>query len=109
MPETVVDVGALYAALDAKRQAERRSWRDVAGHLGVSPSAFTRMAQGHRPDVDTFATVVRWLGVPADAFMRPSRPPAAPDQPEQAPAPQPLAMVSTFLRSSPHIRPEEAE
>ena len=31
------------------------------------------MAQGRRPDVDTFATLLRWLGMPAESFMRSTR------------------------------------
>src|SRR5262249_34229409 len=70
MPETTVDVGALYAALDNKRRARGTSWPDIARELDVSPSTFSRMAQGRRPDVDTFATLLRWLGMPAESFMR---------------------------------------
>lgn len=101
MAGTTVDVAALYAALDQKRQLARRSWRDLAGELGLSPSTFTRMAQGHRPDVDTFAALTRWLGVPADLFVRS---PAA-----SAPEPEPLALISAYLRSSRTLRAEEAE
>src|SRR5947208_2817870 len=71
MPDTTIDVEAFYAALDAQRQEEELSWREVARHLGISPSTLTRIAQGKRPDVDTFATLLRWLGMSADAFMRP--------------------------------------
>ncbi|MGH2353858.1 MAG: helix-turn-helix domain-containing protein [Chloroflexota bacterium] len=101
MPETTVDVAALYAALDQKRQAEGQSWRDLAGLLQLSPSTFTRMAQGHRPDVDTFATLLRWLGMSADAFMRSSTATAS--------EPEPLAMISSYLRSAKNLRPEDAE
>jgi hypothetical protein len=59
------------------------------------------MAQGHRPDVDTFAALVRWLGVPAEAFIR-SLAPAPPE-------PEPMAMISAYLRSSRTLRPEDAE
>ena len=65
MPDTTIDVEALYAALDSKRKAARTSWRDVARELDISPSTFSRMAQGRRPDVDTFATPRRLL---ADAL-----------------------------------------
>ena len=101
MPETTVDVAALYAALDQKRRAEGLSWREVALALQLSPSTFTRMAQGHRPDVDAFTTLLRWLGMPADAFMRPTT--------ERPAEPAPLAMISSYLRSGRHLRPEDAE
>lgn len=102
MPGTTVDVDALYAALDHKRQSGgRMSWRELAHELDISPSTFTRMAQGHRPDVDTFATLLRWLGMPAEAFTR------SPAQNKEEP--EPLAMISSYLRSARNIRPQDAE
>ena len=70
MSVTSVDVDALYAALNNKRQVANLSWRQLATALEVAPSTFTRMAQGLRPDVDTFATLLRWLNMPAEAFTR---------------------------------------
>ncbi len=101
MPQSTVDVAALYAAIDTKRQTASWSWRELARELDVSPSTFTRMAQGRRPDVDTFATLLRWLGMPSDAFIR------SPGH-ERA-EPEPLAMISSYLRSAKNIRPEDAE
>src|SRR3954454_17100812 len=103
MPETTVDVEALYAALDSKRKATESSWRDVARDLDVSASTFSRMAQGRRPDVDTFATLLRWLGMPAESFIRSSGGETA------AAGEEPVAMVSSYLRSARNIRPEDAE
>jgi transcriptional regulator with XRE-family HTH domain len=100
MPETTVDVEALYAALDNKRKAEGTSWREIARQLEVSPSTFSRMAQGRRPDVDTFATLLRWLGMPAESFMRGTT---------TATAEEPVAMVSSYLRSARNVKPEDAE
>jgi transcriptional regulator with XRE-family HTH domain len=101
MPKTTLDVDALYAALDQKRQSEELSWRDLASKLTISPSTFTRMAQGKRPDVDTFATLVDWLGVPTAAFLRSSDTPAT--------DPDPIAMFSSYLRSAKNIAPEDAD
>jgi transcriptional regulator with XRE-family HTH domain len=101
MPDTTIDVVAFYAALDAKRQAEGLSWRELARHLGISPSTLTRMAQGKRPDVDTFASLLRWLGMPADAFMRP----VAKEKEE----PNAVAMISSYLRADRNIAPKDAE
>lgn len=64
-----VDVEALHAALDVRRKAKGLSWRQLAHEAGVSPSTLTRMAQKHRPDVNGFASLVAWLGLPADLFM----------------------------------------
>jgi len=69
VPKGNVDVGALYAALDAQRQAVHMSWRQLAYKLDISPSTMTRMANGNRPDVDAFAALVQWLGIPAEQFM----------------------------------------
>ena len=102
MPDTTIDVEALYAALDSKRKGARTSWRDVARALDISPSTFSRMAHGRRPDVDTFATLLRWLDMPAEPFMR-SKTDGAEKEPD------PFAMVSSYLRSSRNISAEEAE
>jgi transcriptional regulator with XRE-family HTH domain len=101
MPETTVDVEALYAALDNKRKAQGTSWREIARQLDVSPSTFSRMAQGRRPDVDTFATLLRWLGMPAESFMRGTAASAATEEP--------VTMVSSYLRSARNVKPEDAE
>jgi hypothetical protein len=103
MPDTTVDVEALYAALDSKRKATDASWRDVARELEVSASTFSRMAQGRRPDVDTFATVLRWLGMPAEAFMRSA------SGIDDTAGEEPVAMVSSYLRSAKNVKPEDAE
>jgi transcriptional regulator with XRE-family HTH domain len=103
MPEITVDVQALYAALDSKRKAHETSWREVARELEISPSTFSRMAQGRRPDVDTFATLLRWLGLPAESFMRSKR------EESGAAEEEPVAMVSSYLRSARNIEPEDAE
>jgi transcriptional regulator with XRE-family HTH domain len=103
MPETTVDVEALYASLDSKRKAQETSWREIARELGISPSTFSRMGQGRRPDVDTFATLLRWLGMPAESFMRSTR------KDEGATVEEPVAMVSSYLRSARNIQPEDAE
>lgn len=101
MSETTINVEALYAALDQSRQAGGVSWRELANKLAVSPSTFTRMAQGRRPDVDTFATFLRWLAMPAESFMRP-----ASDHQVEA---EPLAMISSYLRADRNLEPEDAE
>jgi transcriptional regulator with XRE-family HTH domain len=100
MPEVVVDVDSLYAALDAKREAQRLSWRDLASQLDISPSTFTRMSQGRRPDVDAFATLLRWLGRQTDDFTR-----ARPQRPSNRPPV--AAMVSLHFRAARNVRDED--
>ena len=51
------------------------------------------MAQGKRPDVDGFAALVGWLGMPADGFLRPAEPTKAKRKPDT------MAMISTYLRA----------
>jgi transcriptional regulator with XRE-family HTH domain len=102
MPETTIDVDALYAALDAKRQKTDCSWRELARRLEISPSTLTRMAQGRRPDVDAFATLLRWLGMSADAFMRPTTK-GKPKEDVNT-----VAMISSYLRADRNIDPEDA-
>lgn len=92
------DTEAFYGALDVARQAKNMNWKEVAGASGVSASTLTRMAQGKRPDVDGLAALVAWSGLDADDFVR------AHDRP----APEPLAQISTFLRSDKHLTPEAA-
>jgi transcriptional regulator with XRE-family HTH domain len=64
-----LNVKALYGALDAQRKGRDLSWRQVAKEAEVSPSTFSRLANGYRPDVDAFAKLVQWLGVPAEKFF----------------------------------------
>ena len=64
-----LNVDALYTALDTQRRREGLTWRSVAQQLGVSASTFTRLKDGRRPDVDSFAAMVAWLGVPSEEFF----------------------------------------
>jgi transcriptional regulator with XRE-family HTH domain len=69
VPEASVNVAALYAALDAQRKAQHLSWRQLAKAVDISPSTLTRMANEYRPDLEAFASLVSWLGVPAERFI----------------------------------------
>jgi transcriptional regulator with XRE-family HTH domain len=102
MADAYLDVDALYGALDATRKEKELSWRDIAKEAGVSASTLTRMAQGKRPDVDGFASLVAWLGVPADYFIRRT------DQGSKRTA-SPMAMISTYLRADKHLDKKSAE
>lgn len=64
-----IDVPRLHAALDAERQARGLSWRQLATEAKVSPSLLSRMGKKHKPDLESFAALVQWLGVPAEKFM----------------------------------------
>lgn len=95
-----LNVAALTTALDARRQTEKLSWREVARQAGVSPSTLTRMQQGKLPDVTTFGALVRWLDVPAEEFLA--------DDPGYAahpPSPSTVA-VTALLRGKKELSPE---
>lgn len=100
---TTVDVGALYAALDQQKQQQDLTWRRLAKGLEISPSTFTRMAQGRHPDVDTFVTLCSWLGVPAETFARGETSTQADEEDNT------LAVISTHLRASRKLSPKSAE
>ena len=93
------DGEALYGALDAQRRARNLTWKQVAAESGVSASTLTRMAQGRRPDLDSLAALSAWSGLQADDFVR--------SEGEKSEA-QPLAKISTYLRSDKNLTPEAA-
>lgn len=93
------DAEAFYQALEAARQARRLTWKQVASESGVSASTLTRMAQGKRPDVDGLAALAAWSGLSADDYVRSS---------EARPAPEPLALITTYLRGDKNLSPEAA-
>lgn len=93
------DAEGFFGALDATRQARKKNWRQVAQEAGVSASTLTRMAQGKRPDVDSLAALAAWSGLKADDYVRKGT-----DRPEA----EPLALISTYLRSDKHLSPEAA-
>jgi transcriptional regulator with XRE-family HTH domain len=100
MPGATLDIAAFYAALDAKRTAAQRSWREVARELELSASTFSRLAQGKRPDVDTFVTLVQWLGMPAETFIRSAH--QTPHEPET------LVAIATHLQADRQLSPDAA-
>lgn len=95
------DAEGFFAALDGQRQARKLTWKQVAAEAGISASTLTRLSQGKRPDVDSLAALTAWSGLPVDMFVRRSA------REEQREA-EPLAMISTYLRSDPSLSPEAA-
>ncbi len=93
------DGSAFYAALDGERQARQCTWRRVANESGVSASTLTRMAQGKRPDVDSLAALSVWSGLDVDRFVCGASP---------RKGPEPLAVISSCLRSDPRLNEEAA-
>jgi transcriptional regulator with XRE-family HTH domain len=105
MAQSRLDVAALYVTLDSERQQRGLSWRQVAQEAGVGASTLSRMAQGNRPDVDSFAALVHWLGLPADQFMR--HPDADAGQAQQATS-SPAQAVASLLRADKNLDPDSA-
>src|SRR3989475_13187214 len=93
------DSEAFFGALDAVRVSRKLNWKEVAKGTGVSASTLTRMAQGKRPDVDGLAALCTWSALRADDFMKTDR---------KRSAVEPLAAISTLLRSDKNLSPESA-
>lgn len=94
------DGGAFAAALDAQRRAKGLNWKQVASQANVSASTLTRLTQGKRPDVDSLAALATWSGFKVDDFLK---------EGAQEGAPEVAAMISTYLRSDPHLSSASAD
>ena len=97
-----INDAALYAALDAKRIELSLSWRQVAKQVEVSPSTFTRLAQGRLPDVNSFAAIIQWLAIPAESFFTKN----------ESTAPQKdstMAIIASHLRADKNLSHQGAE
>ena len=67
--EPAFDADAFYETLDGERRSRHLNWKEVAGQAKVSQSTLTRLGQGKRPDVDSFARLVAWGGLDAAKFV----------------------------------------
>ncbi len=103
MAQSRLDVAAFYLTLDSERQQRKLSWRQLAHEAGVGPSTLSRMAQGNRPDVDSFVALVQWLGVPAEQFIRGRKEGKAPRE-----ATLPAQAVASLLRADRNLDPDSA-
>jgi transcriptional regulator with XRE-family HTH domain len=104
MAQSRLDVAALYVTLDSERRQRQLSWRQLAQQARVGPSTLSRMAQGHRPDVDSFVALVQWLGVPAEQFMRGSEEGGAGERKATVAA----QAVASLLRADRNLDPDSA-
>jgi transcriptional regulator with XRE-family HTH domain len=95
--ERSFDNGAFFAALDSAREARKLTWKQLASQAGVSASTLTRVGQGKRPDVDSFAALVAWAGLKPGDFIGTSHSDS-----------EPLAEISVLLRRDPHLTDEAA-
>lgn len=94
-----VNIPALYAALENKREADGKSWREIAREVGVCSSIFTRLSKGHRPDVDVFVTLCGWLGLSPERFVGDDAKPL----PENT-----MEVIAQHLRADRALRPKTA-
>ncbi|MEU2947389.1 helix-turn-helix transcriptional regulator [Nocardiopsis alba] len=97
-----LDVEALYAALDSERRSRDLSWRQLAKEVQVSPSLLSRLGNGLRPDVDSFATLIRWLGVPAEQFMIDES-----EEPRNRSEPELVTQIGPLLRARQDLTPDD--
>ncbi|MCG8607573.1 hypothetical protein MJD09_21640 [bacterium] len=95
------DVEAFYSALDAQRQAKKKTWKRVATEAGIAASTLTRMGQGKRPDVDGLAALSSWSGLNVNDFVLPQSP-----NPEDA---EPLTKITALLRADRNLSGDSAK
>ena len=61
MSTYLLDVPELRRRLDVRRRERGLTWRQLAEQLDVSPSMFSRLADGNRPDADALVSLLVWL------------------------------------------------
>jgi transcriptional regulator with XRE-family HTH domain len=66
-----LDVPELYRRLDARRSELGLMWRDLARIVDVSPSTFSRIADGNRPDADALVSLLVWLDLDVNYVIKP--------------------------------------
>ena len=94
------DGEAYYRALDATVKAKSKTWKQVAEETGVGASTLTRMAQGKHPDAASLAALSAWAHLNPSDFVQ---------TPHRASRPEPIAQISTLLRSDPNLDAGSAE
>jgi transcriptional regulator with XRE-family HTH domain len=91
---TAFDADAFYETIDGERRSRGLNWKKLATEAKVSQSTLTRLGQGKRPDVDSFARLVAWGGFPADQFVV---------TPKKQQSGGFLTNLPTYLRSDPNL------
>lgn len=67
-----IDLKALSKALTFKRDKQMEwSIRKTAPKIGISFATLSRIEQGMMPDLNNYARVCYWLGVPMESFFVP--------------------------------------
>lgn len=60
---------SLAGALRRARKSRQLSLRDLADEIDVSFNTLSRVERGYMPDLTNYNRIVKWLGVPASAFL----------------------------------------
>jgi len=102
MASTSIDVASLHAALDAARTSKELSWRQLAGLLDLSPSTLSRLANGYTPDATAFTSMVSWLNIPAEKFIKT-------ESYEEREEPDLVASLAPLLRARKDLKPEDVD
>lgn len=93
------DADGFYSAIESTMVSRDMNWKEVSKETQVSQSTLTRMAQGRKPDAASLASLAAWAAVnPADYVRMKHRARRA----------EPLAAISTHLRSDPNLTAESA-
>lgn len=66
MTAYLLDVPELRRRLETRRREQGLTWRQLADLVDVSPSTFSRMAEGRRPDADALVSLLVWLDLDTD-------------------------------------------
>ena len=85
---------AFFAALDTERLARRKTWKQIAEESNVPASSLSRMGQGKKPDVETFAKLLNWSNLKAEVFI---------DNPANKDRPTSLSTITSLLRADPKL------
>lgn len=101
MARDTLDTGRLYAALDAKREELGLNWRQLGHRLEIASQTFTRVGEGSRCDVDTFITMLVFLGADSLPFVR--------DRVSDLCEDSVMAQCSVVLRESKDLNEEQAD
>lgn len=92
------DFSSFHRALVATAAARGVSWKTVSAETGVSQSTLSRMATGRQPDAASLTALAAWAGLnPVDFYGA------------RAMSAEPMAMVSTLLRSDPRLDEQGAD
>lgn len=85
---------AFFVALNVERLARRKTWKQVAEESKVPASTLSRMGNGKRPDVDSFAKLLDWSKLKAESFI---------DKSENKGKPTALSEITALLRADPRL------